>query len=176
MDANSGSVRATVARAAVLSCAVALAGCAGLGGVRPNYGPVPGSVAFIVEALPDAVTRAASEEIQHAGLQLQYSSAVEGYIETQWFSLTTRASSLDPDMHDLEHTIKVRFFCDPTAGKTRLVAEVVTSYAMDPSRPAREMERMAPEGHPGREVLTQILDRLKRRYPTAAGDTVRTVR
>ena len=79
-------------------------------------------------------------------------------------------------MHDLEHTIKVRFFCDPTAGKTRLVAEVVTSYAMDPSRPAREMERMAPEGHPGREVLTQILDRLKRRYPTAAGDTVRTVR
>jgi hypothetical protein len=158
-------------RAAVALCAIALAGCAGLGGVRPNYGPVPGSVAFIVEALPDAVTRAASEEIQHAGLQLLYSAAPEGYIETQWYSLITRTSSLDPDMHDLEHSIKVRFFCDPTAGKTRVVAEVVTSFAMDPSRPVREMERMAPEGHPGREVLTQILDRLKRRYPSARDST-----
>ena len=55
--------------------------------------------------------------------------------------------------------------------KTRVVAEVVTSYAMDPSRPVRELERMAPEGHPGREVLTQILDRLKRRYPSARDST-----
>lgn len=100
-----------------------------------------------------------------------FSSPEEGYIETQWFSLTTRASSLEPDMHDLEHSVKVRFFCDPTAGKTRVVAEVVTSYAMDPSRPTREMERMTPEGHPGREVLTQILDRLKRRYPSARDST-----
>jgi hypothetical protein len=169
-------VRATITRFAVAVCAIALAGCAGLGGVRPNYGPVPGSVAFVVTALPDAVTRAAAEEVQHAGLQLLYSSAEEGYIETQWYSLTTRASSLEPDMRDLEHSIKVRFFCDPTAGKTRVVAEVVTSYAMDPSRPTRELERMAPEGHPGREVLTQILDRLKRRYPAAAGDSVRTAR
>ena len=164
-------MRATITWFAVVGCAVALAGCAGLGGVRPNYGPVPGSVAFVVTALPDAVTRAASEEVQHAGLQLQYSSAEEGYIETQWFSLSTRVSSLDPDMRDLEHSIKVRFFCDPSAGKTRVVAEVVTSYAMDPSRPVRELERMAPEGHPGREILTQILDRLKRRYPAAARDT-----
>jgi hypothetical protein len=158
-------------RASLALCAVVLAGCAGLGGVRPNYSPVPGSVAFVLEALPDAVTRAAAEEIQHAGLQLQYSSAAEGYVETQWFSLTTRASSLEPDMHDLEHSIKMRFFCDPTAGKTRVVAEAVTSYAIDPSRPTREMERMAPEGHPGREVLTQILDRLKRRYPSPRDST-----
>jgi hypothetical protein len=163
-------VRPSAARASVAACAVALVGCAGLGGVRPNYGPVPGSVAFVIEAAPDAVTRAAAEEVQHAGLMLQYSSAVEGYLETQWFDLSTRASALEPDLHDLEHSIKVRFFCDPTAGKTRVVAEVVTSYAVDPSRPVRELERMAPEGHPGREILTQILDRLKRRFPGAGQD------
>ena len=171
MHGSAESVLAPVARVAVAACAVALAGCAGLGGVRPNYGPVPGSVSFVLVALPDAVTRAAAEEIQHAGLQLLYNSAEEGYVETQWYSLTTRASAFEPDMHDLEHSIKVRFFCDPTAGKTRVVAEVVTSYAVDASRPVREMERMAPEGHPGREILTQILDRLKRRYPAAARDT-----
>jgi hypothetical protein len=143
-------VRVTAARAAVASCALALAGCAGLGGVRPTYAPVPGSVAFVLEAPPDAVTRSIAEEVQHAGLQLLYSSAEEGYVETQWYSLTTRTSAFEPDLHDLEHNIKVRVFCDPTAGKTRVVAEVVTSYTADASRPVREMERMAPEGHPGR--------------------------
>lgn len=176
MNGIARAVRATIARAAVASCALVLAGCAGLGGVRPTYGPVPGGVAFVLEAPPDAVTRAVAEEVQHAGLQLQYSSAEEGYVETQWYSLTTRTSALEPDLHDLEHNIKVRVFCDPTAGKTRVVAEVVTSYSADASRPVREMERMAPEGHPGREVLTQILDRLKRQYPTAAADSARTVR
>jgi hypothetical protein len=167
-----GTVRTTLRQVAIATCAIALAGCAGLGGVRPNYGPVPGSVAFVVTAPPDAVTLVAAEEVQHAGLQLLYSSAEEGYVETQWFNLSTRTSSLQPELRDLERFIKVRVFCDPTAGKTRVVAEVVTSYAVDPSRPLREMERMAPEGHPGREVLTQILDRLKRRYPGTTRDSV----
>ena len=60
-------------------------------------------------------------------------------------------------------------------GPSSIPPEVVTTYAMDPSRPQREMERMAPEGHPGREVLTQILDRLKSRFPSPT-DTTRTPR
>jgi len=162
-------------RATSLAATLGLAACAGLGGVRPYYGPVPGSVSLEFPAPPDAVTRAAAEEVQHAGLELQWMSAAEGYVETQWFNVTTRASALSPDARDLDHSVKLRFFADPTAGKTRLEAEVVTTYAMDPSRPPREMERMAPEGHPGREVLTQILDRLKSRFPSPT-DTTRTPR
>ena len=109
-----------------------------------------------------------------AGLVLEWMSPAEGYVETQWFNVTTHASALAPDIGDLDHSVKIRFFADPTAGKTRLAAEVVTTYAVDPSRPQREMERMAPEGHPGREVLTQILNRLKQRFPGA--DTTRTPR
>lgn len=158
-------------RAALLATTVGLAACAGLGGVRPYYGPVPGSVSIEFAAPPDVVTRAASEEVQHAGLALQWMSAAEGYVETEWFNVTTRVSSPNPDPGDLDHSVKLRFFADPTAGKTRLAAEVVTTYAVDPSRPQREMERMAPEGHPGREVLTQILDRLKRRFPSPTDTT-----
>lgn len=157
-----------------LVAVAALAGCAALGGVRPLYGPVPGSVTLQFNALPDAVTRAAAEEVQHAGLALQWMSPAEGYVETQWFNVTTRVSTPDPDLRDLEHTVKIRVFADPTAGKTRFVAEAVTTYVVDPSRPQREMERMTPEGHQGREVLTQILDRLKRRFP--APDSTRTTR
>jgi hypothetical protein len=152
----------------------ALAGCAALGGVRPYYGPVPGSVSFHLNAPPDAVTRAVAEEVQHAGLALQWMSAAEGYVETQWFNVTSRVSTPDPDLRDLAHTVKLRFFADPTAGKTRLAAEAVTTYAVDPSRPQRELERMTPEGDPGREVLTQIVDRLKTRFPMP--DSTRTNR
>jgi hypothetical protein len=157
-----------------LATAATLAACAGLGGVRPFYGPVPGSVSLQLAAAPDAVTRAAAEEVQHAGLVLQWMSPTEGYVETLWFNVTTRASAPSADIGDLEHSVKIRLFADPTAGKTRLVAEVVTTYAVDPSRPQREMERMAAEGHPGREVLTQILDRLKQRFPGT--DSTRTAR
>ena len=152
----------------------ALAGCAALGGVRPYYGPVPGSVTIPLSGPPDAVTRAAAEEVQHAGLALQWMSPEEGYVETQWFNVTSHVSTPDPDLRDLAHTVKIRFFADPTAGRTRLAAEAVTTYAVDPSRPQREMERMTLEGDPGREVLTQILDRLKRRFPMP--DTARTAR
>jgi hypothetical protein len=150
-----------------LAAAATLAACAGLGGIRPLYGPIPGSVGLVLAAAPDVVTRAAAEEVQHAGLLVQWLSPAEGYVETQWFNVTTHASAPTPDVGDLEHSVKIRFFADPTAGKARLAAEVVTTYALDPSRPQREMERMTPEGHPGREVLTQILDRLKQRFPGA---------
>ena len=167
-------MRRSAGRLVLPALALLLAGCAALGGVRPYYGPVQGSETFLLGALPDAVTRAAAEEVQHAGLALQWISPAEGYVETQWFNVTTRVSTPDPDLRDLEHTVKLRFFADPTAGKTRLAAEAVTTYVVDPSRPQRELERMTPEGHPGREVLTQVVDRLKRRFPMP--DSSRTAR
>jgi hypothetical protein len=161
-------------RLVLSTLALLLLGCAALGGVRPYYGPVPGSQTILLNALPDVVTRAAAEEVQHAGLALQWISPAEGYVETQWFNVTNHVSTPDPDLSDLEHTVKLRFFADPTAGKTRLAAEAVTTYVVDPSRPQREMERMVSEGHPGREVLTQVVDRLKRRFPMP--DSARTGR
>ncbi len=171
MPAGARRAPSSALRSALAAVALGAAACAGLGGVRPYYGPVPGSVTVVFTAAPDAVTRAAAEEVQRAGLALQWMSAAEGYVESQWFNVTTHVSSQTPDISDLDHSVKVRFFADPTAGKTRLVAEVVASYAVDPSRPQREMERMLPEGHPGREVLTQLLDRLKGRLPVATDTT-----
>jgi hypothetical protein len=167
-------VRRSGGRVALVALAWCVAGCAALGGVRPFYGPVPGSETFLLNALPDAVTRAAAEEVQHAGLTLQWISPAEGYVETQWFNVTTHVSTPDPVLSDLDHTVKLRFFADPTAGRTRLAAEAVTTYVVDPSRPQREMERMTPPGHPGREVLTEVVDRLKRRFPMP--DSTRTTR
>jgi len=161
-----GSTQRLAARMASLAwLAAALAACTGLGGVRPLYGPVPGSVSLQLDAPPDAVAAAAAEEVQHLGLRVQWLSREEGYLETQWFDLTARSSSQEPAFSDLERVVKMRFFADPAAGKTRLLAECVTTRLVDPSRPQRELERMAPEGHAGRELLTQVLNRLRSRFP-----------
>jgi len=160
-------MRAAIRAAALaIGLGAALAACAAMGGVRPRYGPVPESISLLLNAPPDAVTRAAAEEVQHAGLRLQWLSPEEGYLETQWYDLGSHESATEPRFRDLERTVKIRLFADPSAGKTRLVAECVYTTLVDPSRQTRELERMAPAGHAGREVLQQVLDRLGRRFPT----------
>jgi len=156
------------ARAVLAAVLVAAAGCAAMGGLRPRYGPVPESVMLTLEGAPDAVTRAAAEEVQHAGLRVQWLSPEEGYVETQWYDLRSRESASEPRFRDLEQIVKLRFFSDPVAGKTRLVAEAVITTLVDPSRPPRELERMVPPGHGGREVLTRILDRMRTRFRVAS--------
>ncbi len=157
-------------RAALLATAAAAAflACAGLGGVRPRYGPVPGSLAVELTGAPDAVTLAAADALRVAGLTPQVVSAAEGYVESQWYDVTTRASSARAAFTGLGRVVKLRFFADPTAGHTHLAAEAVVAYAVDPSLPRRELERMAPEGHQGLVILRGILDRLKERFPAPA--------
>jgi hypothetical protein len=164
-------------RAALLATASAatLLGCAGLGGVRPRYGPVPGSVSLELSAAPDVVTLAAAEELRQAGLTPQGMSAAEGYVESQWYDVTTHASSAEPPFRGLDRAVKLRFFADPTAGHTHLAAEAVVTYLVDPSRPQRELEHMVPQGHAGLGILRGILDRLKGRFPSPT-DTARTTR
>lgn len=138
--------------------------CAGLGGVRPYYGPVPGSVSLLVEAPPDAVTRRIATEVQTAGLRLLRFSPAEGYVETEWYNLDTQESGRS-DHGSLDRMVKLRFFADPTAGRTRVLAECVTRLLYDPSLPERELERMVPEGHQGREILARVLARLREQGP-----------
>ncbi len=159
-------------RAALLAAAsAAVLACAGLGGVRPLYGPAPGSVAVELTGAPDAVTSAAAEELRGAGLHLQRVSVAEGYVESQWYDVATHASSPRRPFTDLDRRVKLRFFADPTAGHTHLAAEAVVAYAVDPSLPERDLERMVPDGHQGLAILRGILDRLKERYPSPTDTT-----
>jgi hypothetical protein len=57
----------------------------------------------------------------------------------------------------MANIVKLRFFSDPTAGHARVVGEVVRRVIVDPSLPERELERIVPEGHPGRALLEMVL-------------------
>lgn len=152
-----------VARTALwLALAAAGFGCASFGGVRPRYGPVPGSLLLQLDPQPDAVVRVLATEVQTAGLRLVFVSPEEGYLETEWYNLGTRQSE-QPGARDLDRVVKLRFFADPVAGKTRLLAECVNRIVYDPSMPERELERMVPDGSPGRTLLDDILRQARRR-------------
>ena len=144
--------------------ALALAACARLGGLRPRYGPLPGSVSAELEAQPDAVIGAAALQLQTAGLGIAVADPAEGYLESSWYDVV-RKVNVSGRARDLDQIVKLRFYADPTAGKTRLTAECVRRIAFDPSEPERDMERMVPDSSAGRVMLDSIVGRLKRAYP-----------
>jgi hypothetical protein len=145
------------ARAALLALAAAGAvGCASFVGVRPRYGPVPGSVLVELEPPPDSVIRALAAATRERGFVVRTVAPREGYLESDWLDLATRDTA-QARTGRLDRVVKLRFFADPVAGKTRLLAECVQRIMVDPSLPERELERMVPDGHPGRALLDSVL-------------------
>ncbi len=145
----------------------ALAACFHFGGVRPLYGPVPGSVTLQLNAQPDAVIAAADSEVARAGLVVLHSAPDEGFLETRWYDVATKRT-VGPRARDLARTVKLRFYADPLAGETRLAAECVWRIAEDPSEPSQYYERMVGDSTPGRTILDSITARLKAKFPPPA--------
>jgi len=152
---------------AVAVAALALAACARLGGIRPRFAPIEGSVSVELEAQPDAVIDSAAGELRAAGLQVAVTDAPEGYLESSWYDVESR-TTVGARARDLDRIVKLRFFADPTAGHTRLAAECVRRIAQDPSEPERDLERMVPDSSPGHVLLDSIVARLKTAYPLPA--------
>jgi hypothetical protein len=144
-----------------------VAACVRLGGLRPRFGPLPGSVAFELGTQPETVIGAASREVQAAGLKVAVADPAEGYLETAWYDVREKAT-VTGRARDLDRVVRLRFFADPLAGRTRLTAECVRRIADDPSEPERDLERMVPDGEPGRVLLDSIVSRLKTAYPPTA--------
>ena len=146
-------------RAALAALVITGAACARMGGVRPNITPLLGSVTRTIEASPDAVTRALAASLDSSGVPVEAVAPDEGYVESAWYDLDTRTAH-SPTLHTLDHTIKIRFFADPVAGKTRLVAECVRRVIFDPSLPPRELERSVPDSTPGMALMDSVMARV----------------
>ncbi len=144
-----------------------LAACATFGGLRPRFGPIPGSISIELHTVPDTAIAALTRQVDSAGLAIQLADTAEGYLETRWYDLAARRTVGDRT-HDLDGIVKLRFFADPTAGHTRLAAECVRRIAYDPSEPERDLERMVPDSTPGRMLLDSLLAKLKAAYPMPA--------
>lgn len=143
--------------------ALAVAACASFGGLRPRYGPIAGSIAAELDAPPTAVLDSAAQLARASGFRIALADRSEGYLETGWYDVVRKAAVGGDG--DLDHLVKLRFFADPFAGRTRLAAECVRRIAVDPSEPERDLERMVADSTPGRILLDSIVARLKAAYP-----------
>lgn len=132
------------------------AACASLGGVRPRFTPLPGSVRAESRYPADATIGRLDSALRERGLTVAAMSAVEGYLETTWFDASTRRVGEGP-LGRHTTVVRIRFWADPEMGRTRLLAECVRRIAYDPSLPERDLERMVPEGHPGRLLLDSLV-------------------
>jgi phosphoribosylformylglycinamidine (FGAM) synthase-like enzyme len=132
--------------------------------VRPVYGPLPGSITLLLDAAPDVVIVAAQHEVRAAGLAVASVAADEGYLETDWYDVVAKRT-VSARAEDFDHTVKLRLFADPTAGRTRFVAECVVRIAYDPSQPERDLERMVPDSTPAHALLDSLIARLKVVFP-----------
>ncbi len=110
---------------------------------------------------------AVARQVDSAGLAIRLADTAEGYLETGWYDLESRRT-VSATARDLDHTVKLRFFADPTAGHTRLAAECVRRIAYDPSEPERDLERMVADSTPGRVMLDSLMAKLKAAYPMPA--------
>lgn len=131
------------------------AACA-TGGVRPRQAALTEAQVLLVNRPAASVITELEAAVRRAGLVIARSAAREGYLETRWYDLTAHASAAPPWNH-LDRVVRLRFYADPIDTRTRLVAECVLRYRYDPSLPDRDLERMAPEHHPGRVLLDSLL-------------------
>lgn len=143
---------------------IATAGCAS-GGVRPMFQPFPNASTIEVSATAAQIIPAVQTELQkEQGLQLQWVSAADGYLETQWYNVQTR-SSANMSTGALDQQVLFRFWVDPVSeGRSKVTAEAVWMRGWDPSRDQREQESIVPEAHPGGQILSRILSQIQQEF------------
>ncbi len=149
-------IRGPVTLAAALVFAAA---CSHMGGVRPRLTPLPGAVQRTIQANPASVTLAIVATLDSSRIPVEASAADEGYVETPWIDVHTRRK-LTPAPSNIGRAVKLRFFADPVAGQTQLVAECVRRYRLDPSVPQRELEVVVDSASAGSLLMDSLLTRL----------------
>jgi hypothetical protein len=135
---------------------------------RPSFLPYPQALVTVLDAPAARVVPEAVGWLTSQGLQAQWSSPQDGYVETAWFNLRTHTSVFgDGDPGDLLSTVKLRCWADPNIpGKTQLTVEAVYRPMLDPSRPERDLEEIVPQGSEGFRIAQQLIDALKQKFGT----------
>ncbi len=133
---------------------------------RPGFMPYPQALVSIVDAPAPRLVPEMVGWLSSQGLQVLWSSPEDGYVETAWYNVRTRTSVFgDAEPGDLLNTVKIRCWADPNVpGKSQLTVEAVYRPTLDPSRPERDLEVIAPQGSDGSRIASQLAEAMKKRF------------
>ena len=139
---------------------------------RPDFRPDPRALVVTLDARPERVTAAADSVVRAESLEVAHASVQDGYVEAAWYDTQAhRTRHHEREITNLAATVKIRFWADPwVPGQTRLTVEPVYRPRYDPSRPARNLEVIAPQEHEGYKIAQLFMQKLKERFgvPKAA--------
>ena len=140
---------------------------------RPDFRPDPRALIVTLNARPEPVTVGIDSLVRAESLEVAHVNVRDGYVETAWYDTKARRSAHhEREIHDLEGTVKIRFWADPwVPGQTRLTVEPVYRPRVDPSRRERDLEVIMSKEDEGYKIAQQLVEKLKKRFgvPKAAG-------
>ena len=145
-----------------------LALCAALGcdpsTSRPALVPLPEAAGTELRLPPREATRNLAEALRADSVPIRRVAIRDAYLESGWFDTRTRrpttaGRALGPGV------VQVRAWADPARpGSSQLVVETTYRPTLDPSLPARQLERQVPRNHPVSLDVEGVLRRLVERY------------
>ncbi len=130
---------------------------------RPTFTALPEAAVTEVRLSQLEATRQLAEGLKAESIPASRVELRDGYIESTWFdSGTGRRSSRRPIGTGV---VRVRAWADPARpGNTLLTVETLYQPFLDPSLPARELEREVPKDHPVAVKVRALLQNLVKRY------------
>jgi hypothetical protein len=114
---------------------------------RPDLTPSPEAPRFEVELDVVEATRMLALELDTDSIPVSRTEPLDGWLETEWFDATTLQPA--PGWRVGPGVVKLRAFVDPgRANHSMITVEVVERLLVNPSLPARELERQVSAGAP----------------------------
>jgi hypothetical protein len=136
---------------------------------RPSFLPLPDAAGTEVRLSAREATRHLAEALRARSIPVKTVRLRDGYLETDWFDSKsgrpTRRRPIGPDV------VRVRGWAEPARpGSSQVVVETAYRPLVDPSLPARELERQVAQDHPVAVKVEEALRQLLERYggPPAA--------
>lgn len=157
-------MRSSILAVASVAVIAGAAACAA-GSARPAFAPHPRALRDTLRTTPGPVIRELSPRIGAEGLQIQFSSEKDGYLETQFYNVMTRQVS-GPERGQPDLTVMLRFWVDSLGpDQSVIIGEAVYKAAFDPSIPQREAEPMVPPTHEGMRILQRVMASIAQKFP-----------
>lgn len=130
---------------------------------RPTFTPLPEAAVTEIRLSQLEATRQLAEGLRAESIPASRVELRDGYIESTWFdSATGQRSTRRPVGTGV---VRVRAWADPARpGNTLLTVETLYQPLLDPSLPARELEREVPRNHPVAVKVRALLQNLVKRY------------
>jgi len=131
---------------------------------RPGLVPLPEAAGIEIRLVPREATRNLAEALRADSVPIRKVAIRDGYMESGWFDTRSRKPAKAGRVIG-QGVVQVRAWADPARpGSSQLVVETTYRPMVDPSLPARELERQVPRNHPVAVNVEGVLRRLVERY------------